>query len=406
MKRSRVWPLGTSTVLLGICILSLLVSNAAAQPLPGANGNDSDKDDKLDCGSLPILRVPSAQYPTIQSAVDAVPVGGATVKIAPGVYTESVEVNGSNVRLVGSGAGRTQLLALSGAAPGISFGAGASGVVEAITIAGGRSGIEGAFIGEPPPPPSMCSEPAGLGQPPQAGGPSIAIRQAVIARSGRGILGSFSSLALQGVTIANTVWNGMSILAAASLQARNVVVEKAGGVGILVENLGFGTGFVFDAVAPNDNKCGGIEVDGNATPVTIRSSFFFNNGRAGIFINNSFQVGTAPETIEETYIVGTQPDPFTGALGDGIDAVLSTVSVNNWGIQSSARAGIGNFGSTVNVANVLFDCNAIDLDGEFAKGVSYHYDLSGGGDVCECNGGVGQCQVLSSNLAPPMAVQS
>jgi pectin methylesterase-like acyl-CoA thioesterase len=45
----------------------------------------------------------SAQYKTVQAAVDAVPSTGGTVLIAPGVYREQVVINGSYVTLRGTG---------------------------------------------------------------------------------------------------------------------------------------------------------------------------------------------------------------------------------------------------------------------------------------------------------------
>ena len=45
----------------------------------------------------------SAQYITVQAAVDAVPATGGTVLIAPGIYREQVIVNQSNVTLRGTG---------------------------------------------------------------------------------------------------------------------------------------------------------------------------------------------------------------------------------------------------------------------------------------------------------------
>jgi pectin methylesterase-like acyl-CoA thioesterase len=61
---------------------------------------------KAQTAGQPVFRVAadgSAQYKTVQTAVDAVPATGGTILIAPGVYREQVVINQSHVTLRGIG---------------------------------------------------------------------------------------------------------------------------------------------------------------------------------------------------------------------------------------------------------------------------------------------------------------
>jgi len=359
-------------------VLSFGVSAIAiAQPASAC-----DEDDTLGCANLPVLRVPSTAYPTIQSAVDAVPVGGAIIRVAPGVYTESIQVAAQGVRITGAGAGKTHLLAPESTVPAISFAAGAGGDVEDLLIVGGNHGIEG--IG------SVIGAVGG-------NGPSIAIRRVIVTGSGRGIFGTFSNLNLRAVSILRTAWNGMSV-SAAQLIATDSIISNAGGVGILVTGVAPGVGVVLDGLTLNNNSNGGIEIQGNPGPVMIRNCTLLLNGRAGIFLDNAGSV-----TIESTIASFTQ-SINNGALGDGIDVFGSNpVTVSFANIDFNARSGIAVFASgTTEVDNSNLLYNAFALDAEPSASFTFE-DPS---NVVCFDQGETACQVLSSSPQPPQPISN
>jgi hypothetical protein len=71
-------------------------------------------------------------------------------------------------------------------------------------------------------------------------------------------------------------------------------------------------------------------------------------------------------------------------------------------VASSARVGLGSFGSAIDVATTELECNAIALNGEQLYDTPYTFNF-GEGVRCGCNGEEAQCQVLSSGLEPPTA---
>ena len=97
--------------------------------------------------------------------------------------------------------------------------------------------------------------------------------------------------------------------------------------------------------------------------------------------------------------------------GDGLIVVndLSGAKATVLGclLDTSARAGISNFGGSLELGGTHLRCNPVALDGETFEGADPAFaDL--GGNVCDCddaNGApAGACKVLSSQLEPPKAL--
>ncbi|MBI4700172.1 MAG: hypothetical protein HY744_03220 [Deltaproteobacteria bacterium] len=121
--------------------------------------------------------------------------------------------------------------------------------------------------------------------------------------------------------------------------------------------------------------------------------------------NHYFGVGVTQgkATIEASIVRGTLAGE-DGLLGDGIvasgasghtEALLSAVR-----IESSARAGIANFGCAVTLGDSFFECNPIALNGQNTDLASYTFaDL--GGNRCGCGEQIEPCQVQNAELAAP-----
>ncbi|AZM87292.1 right-handed parallel beta-helix repeat-containing protein [Streptomyces sp. W1SF4] len=120
------------TLLASVALGSLAPSSAASQPRE--------------------LVVPSAAYPTVQSAVDAARAGDR-IAVRPGVYREQVTIH-KNLTLTGAGAGRTTILAPANMVAGpdgrnaiVSLDSSASVRISRLTVSGPGSGTceEGAL---------------------------------------------------------------------------------------------------------------------------------------------------------------------------------------------------------------------------------------------------------------------
>lgn len=188
------------------------------------------------------------------------------------------------------------------------------------------------------------------------------------------------------------------------------LIEQAHGAGLLVtgSEATIELTAVRDVVpeVDGDNGIGigvqyaeGFALDGRAT---IRSCSVDNTHDTGILV-----IG-ASAVIEDTSVTNTHADG-NGGFGDGIatcshhlfqaDAVVMGCHVG-----ASARAGVASFGGNVELSGSEFECNAIDLDGEFLNGRGAEFaDL--GGNACGCGPQIRACAVLSSSLQAPDPVQ-
>jgi hypothetical protein len=113
-------------------------------------------------------------------------------------------------------------------------------------------------------------------------------------------------------------------------------------------------------------------------------------------------------TIDGSVISGTVPRPSDSAFGDGLVVMfgygeaIPTVSILNSLIAHNGRAGVGNFDSSVALANNTLECNLIQLNAEQLL-TPFTMDDQGG-NVCGCEGATDVCQVLSQGLEAPQPV--
>jgi hypothetical protein len=108
-------------------------------------------------------------------------------------------------------------------------------------------------------------------------------------------------------------------------------------------------------------------------------------------------------TVTDTEIAGIIADP-NGGFGDGITVTQATAAFTRVRVRSCARSGVAGFGASLTLDSSAIRCNAIDLDGEH-DGDSDTTFAIGSSDVCGCDA-ASPCQVLSSNLAPPVPLKT
>ena len=350
------------------------------------------------------LQVPSEQFSTIQSAINAA-ANGDKILVAPGIYNETLTI-AKRINLTGSGERGERRTEIVGPAPTevvpleraigvVNYQPAGGGKIESLLIRGGAgAGILGVAI---------------EGRFPT----SLEVKQVIIHQGVRGVAGSFSDLTIEDTKVADMLWHGVSILKAkGKVQIAESVIELCLGIGYYGNNTETGSG---DVSLLNDtfgvNSGGGILIFGNAKPVGVTKCYLYANRYAGIRLKD---VGLA--ALCHNLIKLTQPRKFDGKFGDGVvaecsDNVIVCQDGQNFaldylpsGIEDSARAGVTTIGSNVSLTSVKFECNLIDLDAEDGgpSGCPNHpssFD-DAGGNVCGCDGANVACQVKSLNLDP------
>jgi hypothetical protein len=225
------------------------------------------------------LQVPSDQFPTIKSAINAA-ANGDKILIAPGVYNETLNI-AKRISLTGSGARREQRTAIIGptstevvplerAIGVVNYQPGGGGKIENLLIRGGAgAGILGTASEDRFPAP-------------------LEVKQVIIHQGVRGVAGRFSDLTIEDTKVADMLWHGISIVQGkGKIQIAESVVELCLGIGCYVNNTETGSG---DVSLLNDtfgvNSGGGILIFGNAKPVGVTKCYLYANRYAGAGIGS------------------------------------------------------------------------------------------------------------------------
>lgn len=325
------------------------------EPTPVELDGDGTPNDPNDPGQGGPLDVSSDDYATLQDAVDAVASGG-TVRIAAGVYRESLVVADKAVVLVGEGTASTRIKGsgTDGDAPVIALVGAASVSLASLTLSHGGYGVS-AEVAE-------GAAPAAV----------LHAEDLEIELVGRGVYGSFSDVDLFGTTVRNTRGNGLSLVEVDRLVVDGLTVRGAGGVGLLVDNEAArsdGLRLVSDSVF-EQNGGGGLEVHGSALPVRVLNCDFDGNRVAGVTlvdVDDAFLYGL---TIDRTASV-----PTTKAYGDGLRVFGSAeVELRNVDVSSSERAGMSAWGCEDDPTRVTVNSSNFDASGGM--------DVAYGGMAC------------------------
>ena len=328
------------------------------------------------CGreSCPVtIRVPSPSHPTIQSGIDDLPNGGRLL-LSPGRYVENLRIEGKTLTLLGPerDEGIAEIVGATQEEAVVAFARGGGGTLKNLDIQGGRYGVSGV---------------AEDGTLPSA----VELKDSRMTDSTRGVFGTFSELILKEVEIANTSWNGISLLGAEQVTSLGLVIHDVGGVGILIINHQPGAEFLIKDAIVSGNGAGGIEVQGGAGCVYISESKALFNFVSGLKLVNADCVLASQNhfsfSVAKRGFLGDGVAAF--GSGDTIFSIQNTISVNE-------RAAVSNYGSHVTIGENEMNVNSLDLVAGPWDGVSPTWsDL--GGNVCD--GEV--CEASAADVVPP-----
>lgn len=99
--------------------------------------------------------------------------------------------------------------------------------------------------------------------------------------------------------------------------------------------------------------------------------------------------------------------PADNSFGDGVLLVGPGAAgmLHSNHLADAGRAGIANFGSYTEIEGSVLECHPIYLDGERYLETDYDFEDKGG-NICGCAGAHDACQVMSSNVTPPLPLET
>jgi hypothetical protein len=188
---------------------------------------------------------------------------------------------------------------------------------------------------------------------------------------------------------------------------RTSQLEKSHTFGIYIE----GSNVALESSVVRDTMEGSFESFGKGINIEPHehTSWPSNVTIHGSLVERSVMIGIdvllSNATISETIIRDTAASP-DGSYGDGLGVINSaaappnTVRLSAVTIESSARAGISNFGGAVEMGNTTIRCSAFDIHAESLGTTSFRLtDL--GGNVCGCPEATNTCEVVGAEFTTP-----
>lgn len=295
-------------------------------------------------GCAPAAALPA--YVTIAAALSAAGSDGL-VYVAPGEWTETVEVTGT-ASLVGAGPGVTILAPVGG--PGLSVGGAATLSVADLTITGA----------------------AGAGLLVAAGGTATATRVHIEASSPAPTFGSTLTVVHVGQPGSG---NGVEAAPGATVTLKDCVVTDSAASGVLADTP---AGLQIVGTTARDNEQGGIAIiDGTfvapavPAPVQIHNSTIEGNTVAGLAVMGGGSVDVFGSTISNT--------AAEDGIGDGVVVVATAASPARLKLDAatvvagSARAGVllsGDIGAADIIDGTFLEADvAARVEGNGASGV-------------------------------------
>jgi hypothetical protein len=346
------------------------------------------------------VKWPSNKFRSIQDAINALADGG-TLKIAKGVYEiDPIFIRGKTVHIKGSGSSCKMRNSKKGKgslgtvlmAPvkdrvanpdevvaSLHF-IDAGGSVKNLNLVGGDAGIAGRETD------------LGSSKP-------LEVNNTCITDAGRGIhWKATAQLTVTDTFLKDIKWNGISISPSkiSSIEimhsVENVFIWAPQNFCIYVENSA--AGIANDYLV----NCQGGGIAATNSVIWVDETIILNAKKAGIFLEASYG------DLYDNIILGTDADPDTGFMGDGVVAWDgSTVYMFENNIEITDRAAVSNFGSYVALGDNHFRCQSFDMNGEKYLALDFVYnDLLD--NLCGCPIANGPCSMVSSSLEPPPPV--
>lgn len=269
---------------------------------------------------------------TLQEAIDRATDGG-TVELAPGTYTETADIVGKRVNVIGGGRRGSRSAVLIGARPKgsdplppmpiarglINYGAGGGGRLENLALVGGDVGV--------------------LGLEDERGSPAnVRIENVLMARNGRGVAGRFSGLRLARVSIIGSAGHALSLVCVRNLQLLDDFVADAGELGMLVISCDASQHVSIGNSTFSGNHGGGAAFIGDMI-LSITDSAFQANRNYGVLL---VVVGGVTPIIN-TSLSGTTEGstPLTEGWADGLIAIgPGVVSLFGCELTGNSRSGV------------------------------------------------------------------
>ena len=342
---------------------------------------------------------PGREFRTLQAAIDAAP-AGALIEIQAGdhVVAATLRVENKTLELAGAGSGRNgtgpvtrligpapspvvdesgRLILPAEAAEPLIASLGADLEVRDLVLSGFDAGI------------LARADAAGRS------GRTVA-RDLFIENTGRGIVSLESGdLFVQDADILAPLWHGIAVKGTAfqaglgAFEVHETTIINPGCAGIYFSNASTAVG----GVSVIGALCGGVV--GFQANGLILDSILLSNRWAGIIL---FEAPVF--LIRDNLIQNTLTTQVLQIAGDGMSIFSSPdVNVENNLIIDSARAGLGAYGSHVELEDNTIVCSAFDINNEIYSGVPTTFDDLGG-NQCGCDGSLGTCIGVSSQLVP------
>jgi hypothetical protein len=345
-----------------------------------------------------VVRWPSADYPTLQRAIDAAPDGGK-VKIQAGSFalTEPLYVEGKALILEGAGSGRgaadpSEVTRLVGPPPSEVVDREGNVILRAESVIG-LLNVTGADVTVKSLQFSGFDAAVVTRDGPRGAGSPLKLKDFVIENTGRGIVAlSSANVHLKGGSISSTKWNGVVVSPPAGghqfeLLANDTEVGDAGSWGYFFVNA--------LATLKNNvvaaNAAGGVY--GEHCAMSVKDSLITDNNRFGIRTFDCL-LSVNGGVVNLTHEVD-------GSWGVAFRVDESTVKIKNVLIKDNDLAGVlGVDASDISLKNVAFSCCSFYLLQSAPSGVAPDWHDQGG-VTCEC--GVPQSCTLVGQPLPAEA---
>lgn len=244
--------------------------------------------------------VPSAQYPTIESAVIAAP-HGANIRIKAGTYSAHIIV-GKNLNFMGNHTKNrpTVIKGLDLTTPIFSVFGNPTVKFKKLTLSDAAAAVKTEFFHNGP-------------------WANISLNEVTVANTERGVAGSYDKVEIERSDLIGGAGNGLALSRILKLELKTVVLQNYGGYGILVLGQPSTEIGIFNSVL-NNNTLGGLMIQGRTKGNMLTKINADRNGVAAIILDH-----TGPTFIDNSVLANSKT--HGGKFGHGLLNFSSFVNV-------------------------------------------------------------------------------